>query len=195
MGLLEIVLIALGLSMDAFAVSISLGLSAKKPKPVEILLPGLYFGVFQSLMPAAGYFAGAYSAQKIEKIDHWIALVLLGFIGGKMIRDGLARKNGEEQKGAKEGNGNNSFGFLRMLVLAVATSIDALAVGITFAFFKVHLPTAVLITGTVTFVIAMGGVVIGGAFGAKYKAHAECAGGAVLVLIGIKIVSEHLFFS
>ncbi|MDR1306724.1 MAG: manganese efflux pump MntP family protein [Treponema sp.] len=195
MGLLEIVLIAVGLSMDAFAVSISLGLSAKKPRPVEILLPGLYFGFFQSLMPAAGYFAGAYSAQKIEKIDHWIALVLLGFIGGKMIKDGLARKNGEDQKETEAGNAKNPFGFPRMLVLAVATSIDALAVGITFAFFKVHLPTALLITGATTFVIAMGGVVIGGAFGTRYKAKAECAGGAVLVLIGIKIAAGHLFFS
>ncbi|MDR2663211.1 MAG: manganese efflux pump MntP family protein [Treponema sp.] len=196
MGLPEIIFIALGLSMDAFAVSIGLGLSAGKPKALEILLPGLYFGLFQSLMPLAGYFGSAYFARKIEGIDHWIAFALLGFIGGKMIRDGFPGKSGKEGKprGGRKEEVKKSFGFVRMLVLAVATSIDALALGITFALFKVRISTAVLITGTTTFVIAMAGVIIGGAFGTKYKSAAECAGGAVLLLIGIKILTEHLFF-
>jgi putative Mn2+ efflux pump MntP len=195
MGLPEIIFIALGLSMDAFAVSIGLGLSAGKPKALEILLPGLYFGFFQFLMPLAGYFGSVYFARKIESIDHWIAFALLGFIGGKMIKDSFPRKDGEEQKDKGEGSAKNSFGFLRMLVLAVATSIDALAVGITFAFFKVRISRAVLITGATTFVIAMGGVIIGGIFGTKCKSKAECAGGAVLLFIGIKILAGHLFFS
>jgi putative Mn2+ efflux pump MntP len=202
MGLWEIVLIAVSLSMDAFAVSITLGLSAGKPTPGEILLPGLYFGLFQSLMPLTGYFAGTYFAQKIEGIDHWIAFALLSFIGGKMIKDSRFNRGqdsrfnrGQDSFSRKneEAPLKNSFGFTRMLLLAVATSIDALAVGITFAFFKVHIFTAVLITGTTTFVIAMGGVIIGGLFGTKYKAQAECTGGAVLLLIGIKILAEHLF--
>jgi putative Mn2+ efflux pump MntP len=209
MDLWEIILIAVGLSMDAFAVSITLGLSAKRPTPVEILLPGLYFGFFQFLMPAAGYFAGAYFAQKIEGIDHWIAFALLGFIGGKMIKDSRfnrgqdSRFNGGQDSCFNRGQDSfsrkneeaplkNSFRFTRMLLLAVATSIDALAAGITFAFFKVHIYTAALITGTTTFFIAMGGVVIGGVFGTKYKAKAEFAGGVVLVMIGIKIVVEHV---
>jgi putative Mn2+ efflux pump MntP len=190
MGLLEIVLIAVGLAMDAFAVSITLGLStkAKKPELREIIIPGLYFGFFQSLMPMAGYFAGVYFVDKIEILDHWIAFVLLGFIGGKMIKDSLSKEKREEK------TGKNSFGFITMLVLAVATSIDALAVGITFAFFRVNIYTAILITGMVTFFIAMGGVIIGSVFGTKFRSKAEFAGGAVLIIIGIKIVVEHIFF-
>ncbi|MDR0403329.1 MAG: manganese efflux pump MntP family protein [Treponema sp.] len=188
MGIVEIVLIAVGLAMDAFAVSITLGLSTKKLKAAEILIPGAYFGLFQFLMPAAGYFAGIHFADKIEKLDHWIAFALLGFIGGKMIKDGFC-------KGAeKREPGNNSFGFVNMLALAVATSIDALAVGVTFALFKVNIYAAISIIGVITFFIAMGGVVIGSIFGSKFKSKAELAGGAVLVIIGIKIVIEHIFF-
>jgi putative Mn2+ efflux pump MntP len=188
MGLLEIVLIAAGLAMDAFAVSITLGLSAKKPKLREIMIPGLYFGFFQSLMPAIGYFAGLFFAAKFEDLDHWIAFALLGFIGGKMIKDSFSREEEEEKPG------KNPFGFIRMLVLAIATSIDALAVGTTFAFFEVNIYAAIAITGPVTFFIAMGGVIIGGIFGTKFKSKAEFAGGAVLIGIGIKIVIEHLLF-
>jgi putative Mn2+ efflux pump MntP len=188
MGFLEIVLIAVGLAMDAFAVSITLGLSAKRPKPKEIVIPGLYFGFFQSLMPTIGYFAGIYFVDKIANLDHWIAFTLLGFIGGKMIKDSFSK--GKREEGADK----NTFGFIKMLVLAVATSIDALAVGITFAFFKVNIYTAILITGMVTFFIAMGGVIIGSVFGTKFRSKAEFAGGAVLVIIGIKIVIEHIFF-
>jgi putative Mn2+ efflux pump MntP len=188
MGLLEIVLIAIGLAMDAFAVSITLGLSTEKPKPAEIIIPGVYFGFFQSLMPMIGYFAGIYFANNIRNMDHWIAFVLLGFIGGKMIKDSFSKETGEKK------TDKNTFGFIKMLVLAVATSIDALAVGITFAFFKVNIYTAVLITGAITFFIAMGGVIIGNLFGTKFRSKAEFAGGVVLVIIGIKIVIEDMFF-
>jgi putative Mn2+ efflux pump MntP len=188
MGLLEIVLIAVGLAMDAFAVSITLGLSTKKPKPTEIVIPGVYFGFFQSLMPMIGYFVGIYFANKIEDLDHWIAFALLGLIGGKMIKDSFAKEHGEEKAD------KNTFGFIKMLVLAVATSIDALAIGVTFAFFKVNIYTAVLITGIITFFIAMCGVIIGNIFGAKFRSKAEFIGGTVLIIIGIKIVIEHMFF-
>ncbi|MDR2136318.1 MAG: manganese efflux pump MntP family protein [Treponema sp.] len=188
MGLAEIVFIAIGLAMDAFAVSITLGLSVEKPKLTDIMIPGVYFGFFQSLMPAIGYAAGIFFVDKFENLDHWIAFALLGFIGGKMIKDSLSKEN-ERKKPDK-----NSFGFVKMLVLAVATSIDALAVGTTFAFFKVNIYTAILITGPVTFFIAMGGVIIGNVFGARFRSKAEFAGGAVLIIIGIKIVIEHTFF-
>ncbi|MDR0586741.1 MAG: manganese efflux pump MntP family protein [Treponema sp.] len=188
MGLLEIVLIAVGLAMDAFAVSITLGLPIKKPKPIEIIIPGAYFGFFQSLMPMIGYFAGIYFTNKIQNSDHWIAFILLGFIGGKMIKESFS-KEAKEEKPDKD-----SFGFIKMLVLAIATSIDALAVGVTFAFFKVNIYMAILITGTITFFISMCGVIIGNMFGAKFKSKAEFAGGVALIIIGIKIVIEHMFF-
>ena len=186
MGLLEIILIAIGLSMDAFAVSITLGLSVKKPKIKEVLLPGIYFGFFQAIMPFLGYFAGNYFANKIQHIDHWIAFVLLGLIGGKMIRESFSK----EEKKAND----NPFQFVKMLLLAVATSIDALAVGITFSFFEINIYTAIIIIGLTTFFISIGGVIIGNIFGAKYQSKAEFIGGTVLVILGFKILAEHLFF-
>jgi putative Mn2+ efflux pump MntP len=188
MGLLEVVLIAVGLAMDAFAVSITLGLPIKKPKPIEIIIPGVYFGFFQSLMPVIGYFAGIYFTNKIQNSDHWIAFVLLGFIGGKMIKESFSKET-EKEKPDK-----NSFGFVKMLILAIATSIDALAIGVTFAFFKVNIYRAIVITGVITFFISMCGVIIGNIFGAKFKSKAEFTGGAVLIIIGIKIVIEHIVF-
>ena len=188
MSLIEIVLIAVGLAMDAFAVSITLGLSVKKPKLREILLPGVYFGFFQSLMPGIGYFAAFFFVNTLEELDHWIAFALLGCIGGKMIKDSFSKEEGTEEPD------NNPFGFVKMLVLAVATSIDALAVGTTFAFFKVNIYTAIAITGPVTFFIAIGGGIIGHIFGTRFKATAEFTGGTVLIIIGIKTVIEHLFF-
>ena len=187
MGLLEIILIAVSLSMDAFAVSITLGLSVKNPKIKEVLIPGIYFGFFQALMPLIGYFAGIYFANKIQNSDHWIAFVLLGFIGGKMIKDSFAKD--EEKVDA------NSFQFLRMLLLAIATSIDALVIGITFAFFEVNIWVAIIIIGFTTFSISTGGVKIGNLCGIKFKSKAEFIGGAVLVMLGIKILVEHLFFN
>jgi putative Mn2+ efflux pump MntP len=186
MGFLEIVLIAVGLAMDAFAVSISLGLSVTKLRVRELITPGVYFGAFQALMPAIGYFAGTYFAQKIRNADHWIAFVLLGFIGGKMIKESFSGKEGAEKRA------EYAFGFSKMLVLAVATSIDALAVGITFAFFEVNIFKAILITGMITFFISLCGVKIGSLFGTKFKSKAEFMGGAVLILIGIKILIEHV---
>jgi putative Mn2+ efflux pump MntP len=189
MGFFEIVLIAVGLSMDAFAVSISLGLSVTKPKAKELIIPGIYFGGFQALMPAIGYFAGTYFANKIQNADHWIAFVLLGFIGGKMVKESFSKENGEEKQA------EYAFRFVKMLVLAIATSIDALAVGITFAFFEINIFKAVLITGVTTLFISVCGVKIGNIFGTKFKSKAEFAGGTVLILIGIKILIEHIYLN
>jgi putative Mn2+ efflux pump MntP len=188
MGLPEIFLIAVGLAMDAFAVSITLGLSVKTLKPREILIPGAYFGFFQFLMPLAGYFGSVYFANRIQNLDHWISFVLLGFIGGKMIKESFSKDRREERGDAV------SLGFIKMLILSLATSIDALAVGVTFAFFKVRIYMAVLITGAITFFISMGGVIIGNVFGIKFKSQAEFLGGLVLILIGVKIILEHVFF-
>ena len=184
MSLLEIILIAIGLSMDAFAVSITLGLSVKKPTIKEVLIPGIYFGFFQALMPLIGYFAGINFANKIQGLDHWIAFILLGFIGGKMIKDSFSNEEINVNK--------NPFRFTKMVLLAIATSIDALAIGVTFAFFEINIFAAIIIIGLTTFCIAIGGVKIGNIFGAKYKSKAEFIGGAILVILGVKILIEHL---
>jgi putative Mn2+ efflux pump MntP len=185
MTLFEIIIIALGLSMDAFAVAISLGLSVKKAGPKEMAIAGLYFGLFQAIMPMAGYFLGISFADKITDFDHWIAFALLGVIGGKMIKDGFAK---EKKTTATH---ENVFQFSKMFLLAIATSIDALAIGITFALFNVRIFIASPLIGAITFVIAMCGVKIGNIFGAKFKSKAELAGGITLVLLGIKIALEH----
>jgi putative Mn2+ efflux pump MntP len=189
MSLPEIVLIAIGLSMDAFAVSISLGLSVKRLKPKNVLIPGLFIGFFQAFMPVVGYFTGSRFANKIQHLDHWIAFALLGFIGGKMIFESLSKKK------APEKSKGNAFQFTKLLVLAIATSIDALAIGITFAVLQVNVFNAAIIIGLITFLIAMAGVKIGNIFGVKYKSKAEFMGGAILIIMGIKIVIEHMFFS
>jgi len=183
----EILIIAVGLSMDAFAVSITLGLAEKKPTIIEIMLPGIYFGFFQALMPFIGFFAGTYFAQKIQHLDHWVAFVLLGLVGGNMIKDSFSGK--EEQPDA------HPLQFVKMLLLAIATSIDALAVGITFSFFALNIFTAILIIGLTTFAISTAGVRVGNIFGTRFKSKAEFAGGVILVLLGIKILIEHLFFA
>ena len=185
MGLLEIVIIAIGLSMDAFAVSITLGLSAK-PKKSQYLIPGFYFGFFQALMPFVGFFTGTLFAYRIQKFDHWIAFALLCFIGGKMIKDSFSP---DETK-----TDENPFHVSKMLVLAIATSIDALAIGISFAFFEINIFMAITIIGITTFIISAAGVKIGNVFGEKFKSKAELGGGIVLVLLGIKILIEHLVF-
>lgn len=173
--------------MDAFAVSITLGMSRKKLKPVEIIIPGLYFGFFQFLMPLTGYFAGTYFVNKIQNLDHWIAFILLGFIGGKMIKDSFSAEKPEDTD-------KNPFSFVNMLILAIATSIDALAAGVTFAFFEVNIYRAAVITGLITFFISMAGTASGGVFGAKLKSKAEFIGGVILVIIGIKILVEDMLF-
>ncbi|MCL2183212.1 MAG: manganese efflux pump MntP family protein [Chitinispirillia bacterium] len=188
MNYLEIVLIAAGLSMDAFAVSITLGLSVKKPSIKEYLLPGLYFGFFQALMPLTGYFAGTLFAEKIQSAGHWVAFILLTIIGGKMAFESFSKEEGGDESNA------NKFLFVNMLMLAVATSIDALAVGVTFALFQINIYAAIAIIGLTTCLISIGGVKIGNIFGMKFKSKAELLGGAVLVGLGIKILIEHTLF-
>ena len=176
-------LIALALSMDAFAVAICKGLSVKRVGAKHILTAGVYFGGFQALMPLIGFVLGYKFERFIVSVDHWIAFVLLAVIGGNMIKEALVGEDDEV---------NDSFSFKTMLPLALATSIDALAVGISFAFLGVDIVTAALLIGVTTFVISGAGIVVGNIFGAKYKSKAELAGGIVLILIGLKILLEHL---
>ena len=184
MSLTELFIIAVGLSMDAFAVAICKGLSVKKAGIKEMAKAGLWFGGFQALMPAIGYFLGSTFEEYITKIDHWVAFVLLGIIGINMIKESFS-KDEEEACG--------SMGFKDMLTMAIATSIDALAVGITFALLPdVNIGAAVGFIGAITFVLSAAGIKIGNIFGAKFKSKAELAGGIILVLMGLKILLEHL---
>ncbi len=185
MGLIELFLIAVGLSMDAFAVSVCKGLAMPKCTFKKAAIVGLWFGGFQALMPAIGYILGAQFQEAIASIDHWIAFVLLALIGGNMIHEAL--DNDEEEADA-------SLDVKTMFLLAVATSIDALAIGITFAFLKVSIIPAVCFIGIVTFIISFAGVKIGNVFGARYKNKAEIVGGVILILLGMKILLEHLGF-
>ena len=183
MNVWELFFIAVGLSMDAFAVSVCKGLTARQGTAKRCLAAGAYFGGFQALMPLAGWLLGAAFADMIAAVDHWIAFGLLCFIGGNMIREALGRE---------EDDCDPSLAPLAMLVLAVATSIDALAVGVTFAFLRVDILPAVTLIGACTFLISAAGVKVGNVFGARYKSKAELFGGVVLVLIGAKILLEHL---
>ena len=185
MGLIELFLIAVGLSMDAFAVSVCKGLAMPKCTFKKAAIVGLWFGGFQALMPAIGYVLGAQFQETIASIDHWIAFVLLALIGGNMIHEAL--DNDEEEADA-------SLDVKTMFLLAVATSIDALAIGITFAFLKVNIIPAVCFIGIVTFIISFAGVKIGNVFGVRYKNKAEIVGGVILILLGLKILLEHLSF-
>lgn len=185
MGLIELFLIAVGLSMDAFAVSVCKGLAMPKCTFKKAAIVGLWFGGFQALMPAIGYILGAQFQEAIASIDHWIAFVLLALIGGNMIHEAL--DNDEEEADA-------SLNVKTMFLLAVATSIDALAIGITFAFLKVNIIPAVCFIGIVTFIISFAGVKIGNVFGSRYKNKAEIVGGIILILLGLKILLEHLGF-
>ncbi len=183
MGLLDLFILAVGLSMDALAVAICKGLSQPKLKLRHCLIVGAWFGAFQALMPLVGWLLGSAFADMITSIDHWIAFVLLLIIGGNMIRESF---------GEEDGDPDPSLAPLGMLLLAVATSIDALAVGVTFAFLRVDIVPAVVFIGVCTFVISAAGVKIGNVFGARYRSKAELAGGVVLILIGLKILLEHL---
>lgn len=180
MGIAELLVLAVGLSMDAFAVSICKGLSMGKITPRHMCIAGAWFGGFQALMPVIGYGLGDFFADKITKYDHWIAFILLLLIGGNMIKEAF----GEADEMAAD------MSVKSMFVLAVATSIDALAVGVTFAFLKVRLIEAVSFIGVTTFVLSAVGVKIGSVFGAKYRSKAELCGGVILMLIGIKILLE-----
>lgn len=182
MGLLELFSIAVAMSMDAFAVSVCKGLSVQRVKPRHALLAGLYFGGFQFLMPVVGYLLGVSFAGLIQSVDHWIVFGLLSVIGLSMIRE--SRSKADEL--------NDDFGLRTMLLLAVATSIDALAVGVSFAFLQVSiLPSAGLI-GVTTFALSALGIYVGSIFGARFKSAAELAGGVILILIGLKTLLEHL---
>lgn len=177
-------MIGVALSMDAFAVSVCKGLSVKKAGVKHVLTVGVYFGGFQALMPMLGFLLGYKFESFITNIDHWIAFVLLAIIGGNMIREALGKDEDDKE--------NDDFSFRAMLPLAVATSIDALAVGISFAFLGVDIVTAALLIGATTFVLSGAGIFVGNIFGSKYKSKAELAGGIVLILIGAKILLEHL---
>ena len=182
MKLWELFLIAIGLSADAFAVSVCKGLSVRKVKKEHSIITGLYFGGFQALMPLIGYWVGSRFQSLIVSFDHWIAFILLSIIGINMIRE--AKEETEKM--------DCSFSFSKMLPLAIATSIDALAVGVTFAFLQVDIFSAVSFIGVTTFVLSVTGLLLGNRFGAKYKSKAEVAGGIVLIAMGIKILLEHL---
>lgn len=183
MSLWELFVIAVGLSMDAFAVSICKGLSVSRVQVKHVVAVGLYFGGFQALMPLVGYFLGRQFQSLITSVDHWIAFVLLALIGLNMVREA---RSGEAE------DVNDSFSFKTMLPLAVATSIDALAIGVTFAFLKVSIIPAVSFIGVTTFILSAVGLMIGNLFGIRFKSKAELFGGIVLILMGIKILLEHL---
>ena len=183
MSIVEILLIGIGLSMDAFSVSICKGLTTKRFSWKMALTCGLWFGFFQALMPMIGYFLGAQFQQFIEAYDHWIAFGLLVLIGANMIREALF---------GKDEDSSASLDFKTMLLLAIATSIDALAVGVSFACIQVRLWSSVLIIGLTTFLFSIIGVKIGNVFGSKFEKSAGIVGGIILILIGLKILLEHL---
>lgn len=182
MGIIELLIIAIGVSMDAFAVSVCKGLSVTSLRPKHLILSGIWFGSFQALMPLAGYFLGIYFSDLVSEVDHWIAFVLLCMIGLKMIKDS---RSDDCSVAAPD------FSFRTMLAMAIATSIDAMAVGISFAFLKVDIWMPVLLIGVTTALFSASGVWIGNLFGSRYKASAEMAGGIMLILIGTKILIEH----
>lgn len=183
MSLVELIILAVGLSMDALAVSICKGLSQPKLKASHMAVTGLYFGGFQALMPLLGYLLGVQFERFMTSFDHWIAFILLGLIGLGMIK---------ESREAACPVGSQSFGPKAMIPLAVATSIDALAAGVTFAFLNVSILPAVTLIGLITFAFSAFGVWVGHRFGARFKSRAELAGGIVLILMGLKILLQHL---
>ena len=186
MGLFEIFMIGVGLSMDAFAASICKGLNMRRLSAKNMLIIGLFFGGFQALMPALGWILGKQFEVYITSVDHWVAFALLAFIGGKMIYDVF---HGDEDGCCNEKT--DKLDMKEVLTLAVATSIDALAVGISFAFLQVEILKAVSVIGVTTFVLSVVGVAVGNMFGAKYEKNATLAGGIILILIGLKILLEH----
>ena len=184
MHLIELIVIAIGVSMDAFAVSICKGLSLRRLRPSYIISAAAWFGGFQALMPLIGYFIGLSCADLVTEVDHWIAFVLLGIIGGKMMKESFQKD--------EDCDYNPDFSFKTMLMLAIATSIDALAVGVSFAFLGVDIWTSILLIGLMTGAFSALGVVLGQIFGCRFKSKAEFFGGLILVAIGIKILLEHL---
>lgn len=183
MGAIEILLISIGLAMDAFAVSVCKGLAMKKMSWKKAILIGLYFGIFQAVMPVIGYFLGTTFERFITNVDHWVAFILLVGIGINMVKEAFDKESE---------NRNDNVDMKTMLVLSIATSIDALAIGITFACLKIHIVMPVITIGLITFIISVIGVKIGNQFGDKYGKKAEIMGGVILILLGIKILLEHL---
>lgn len=182
MSIVEIIILAIGLAMDAFAVSICKGLACNKSVGKKALIAGLYFGLFQAIMPLIGYLLGSQFEHLIKNVDHWIAFGLLLILGIKMIIEAFK----------KEENLDDSFSFKVMIVLALATSIDALAVGITFSVLNTSIYLAILIIGVITFILSFIGVKLGNLFGSKFQKTAQIIGGIILILIGVKILLEHL---
>ena len=187
MGLIELILVAIGLSMDAFAVSVCNAMTVNNLRLRDAAKFGLFFGFFQALMPLIGWAAGKTFSSYVTAFDHWVAFVLLAFIGGKMIYDASC--------GCEDEASENPLSFKVLFVLAIATSIDALAVGITFAFMQMSILPSVLLIGAITFLISTMGALIGKKAGDALGNKAEIAGGIILILIGAKILIEHLFFS
>ncbi|WP_301843777.1 manganese efflux pump MntP family protein [uncultured Ruminococcus sp.] len=187
MGIVELLLTAIALSMDAFAVSVCKGLGMRRMRYDQALVISLYFGVFQALMPLIGWLLGTSFSRYIQAFDHWIAFVLLAFLGGKMLWDVFHEKEDGEQESAER-----RLDHRELFMLAIATSIDALAVGIAFACLDVNIWSSVSIIGVTTLVISFAGVWIGNRFGNRFQKKAEIAGGLVLILIGVKILAEHL---
>ena len=183
MTILELFLIAVGLSMDAFAVAVCKGLATGKVKIRHMLIPGVWFGAFQALMPLIGYFLGSRFEKYIVSVDHWIAFVLLAGIGANMLREALKNEEGDEDA---------SLAWKVMLPMALATSIDALAVGVTFGFLQVRILPAVSFIGVITFLLSAAGVKVGSIFGERWRRGAQIAGGIILILLGLKILLEHL---
>jgi len=205
MSFVELFLLAVGLSMDAFAIAVCAGLTMTKVDLKKALITGLYFGIFQAVMPLIGYLVATLFADKIISYDHWIACALLCFLGGKMIMGSIKKEGCPDRKcpaelcddrvcpgGKKPENTEMSVNHSDMLPLALATSIDALAVGVSFAFLRISVIPAVLFIGIVTFVLSILGVKIGNIFGTRFKSKAAFAGGIILIVIGLKILFEHL---
>jgi len=188
MDFLTLLLIAIGLSMDAFSVAICKGLALRRAPMGRCAIVGLWFGGFQALMPIVGYFAGVHFRGAIESVDHWIAFALLSLIGINMIREALGKEEDSEECDNCE---ENPLAARKMVPMAIATSIDALAVGVTFAFLAVDIWSSALAIGVTTFALSVVGVKVGNIFGARYKSRAELAGGIILILIGLKILLEH----
>ena len=187
MGILELLLIGAALSMDAFAVAVCQGLCMPKLNWRHAAVIALFFGGFQALMPLLGWILGSQLAGYIQSIDHWAAFVLLAFIGSNMVREALAPEEEEVVCAV-----TTKLDYKQLLLMAVATSIDALAVGVTFAFLQVHIIPAIFIIGCITFSLSLVGVAVGNYFGARYKKRAELSGGIILMILGIKILLEHL---
>lgn len=184
-AMIEILLISVSVAMDAFAVSIGKGLTVTRVRPVDVIKTALWFGGFQALFPLLGFFAANTFSKYVTAVDHWIIFALLAFIGGNMIREAF----GEEEEDSRE---TAQFDWRHMLPLAVACSIDAFAVGVSFAFMQVNIWFSVIVIGVVTGAFSAAGLYIGRVFGARWQKPAQIAGGVVLILLGIKVLLEHL---